>query len=199
MNGGRRTGIFLLVIGIAVAISAGVASAKIDSGPWVELESGTIGGFSWSVGANRAAAGASDATVERPCLRVGAVWRVGPLSYLRRRSRACAMAPGRPKPTQAPLTATASQPSSGTPSKMSAVGMLVPAAVKRLEVTFADGSTRSMRLHALSPSQARATSLPGYRYAAFVVHGPWCAERIVTLGTGGRTLSDSGLDEFSCG
>lgn len=197
MNGRKRLTSALVAVGIGLTATT-AASASSASDPWVELDGGQVGAYSWTVGANRAAAGASGSRAQPACVRVGAMWRTGPLSYLRQRYRACAPSGARPKATQEPLTASATQPSNGAPVEMSAVGMLVPAGVQRLEVTLADGATRAVPLRVLTPSQARATSIGGYRYAAFVVRGVWCAERIVTEGASGRTLWDSGPREFPC-
>jgi hypothetical protein len=198
MKGTKRLVGILVALGIAFCASSAPASAPF-AGPWVKLDGGQVGPYSWSVGANRAAQGrASDARSQNPCLQVGALLRTGPLSYLRQRYRACAPTSGRPRATQPPVIANATQPSNGGPARMSAVGMLVPASVQRLEVTLADGVGRAVPLRDLSRRQARATSLPGYRYAAFVVRGDWCAERMLTEAAGGRTLWDSGPREFPC-
>jgi len=198
MNGRKRLTAALLALGIAFTASNAAAAAPV-SGLWVELDGGQVGAYSRSVGANRAAQGrASKARSQSPCLQVGALLRTGPLSYLRQRYRACAASAGRPKASQAPVVANATQPSNGAAARMTAVGMLVPAAVQRLEVTFGDGSRTAIPLRDLSPAQAQATSLPGYHYAAFVVRGEWCAERMVTEAGAGRTLWDSGPREFPC-
>jgi hypothetical protein len=176
----------LLALAIPLLLAEGAGALGSGGGSWVNLDGGRNGRLTWVV-----AAGGS-------CLRVGTTWRTGPLSFLRQRSRACVRVGARRRASQPPVIARATQPSDGAAAKMTAVGALVPRAVDRLEVTFQNGTTREFPLHSVSPRQAHATRLGRYRYAAFVVDGPWCTERIVTFNAAGRALWDSGIDEYPC-
>ena len=72
-------------------------------------------------------------------------------------------------------------------------------AAHRLRITFAGGRTETIRLRKLDPAKAGAAHLRPFRYAAFAIRGTWCAERLVSLGAGGRKLWDSGVDDYRCG
>jgi hypothetical protein len=82
---------------------------------------------------------------------------------------------------------------------MSAVGMIFAPAARRVRVTLAGGKTETIPLRDFDPAQGGAAGLGPFRYAAFAIHGTWCAERLVSLSGSGRTLWDSGIDEYVCG
>jgi hypothetical protein len=187
---------FLCLLSAFVSPLAGAAP---KSGSWIDLGSGSEGAFLWSasatspVGHPRLEAAGGGRQV---CLLISTRWQSGALEYHRSRYRQCA-------PTAAlrrsgpPLIATGGQPSSGARVRMSAVGMIFAPAVDRLRVTLADGRTETVRLRSVLDPVASA--LPRLRYAAFAIHDEWCAERLVSLDAGGRTLWDSGVDDYVCG
>ena len=76
--------------------------------------------------------------------------------------------------------------------------MIFAPEVRRVQITLAGGNRRTIRLDELSPIQARRAGLGRFRYAAFVVHGTWCAEQLVSQNATGKTLWDSGADEYAC-
>jgi hypothetical protein len=100
--------------------------------------------------------------------------------------------------TDGPLIASAGQPSDGASPKITDVGMIFAPEVRRVQITLAGGNRRTIRLDELSPIQARRAGLGRFRYAAFVVHGTWCAEQLVSQNATGKTLWDSGADEYAC-
>jgi hypothetical protein len=81
---------------------------------------------------------------------------------------------------------------------MTAVGMLVAGAVRRVRITFADGTSTTVQAEPLGPALRRSAGLRRLRYAAFSVRGTWCAERVVSLSGRGRVLWDSGTDDLRC-
>jgi hypothetical protein len=186
----------LLVLSIGVSASAVPAKA----GPLLGLAGGNVGSYRWMVEAKRpnGPAGAGQLGTRRPCLVVGTKWRIGPYSYRRSQSRQCAGAEGL-SASEPPLVASGAQPSSGGPAKLTAVGMIFAPAVRRLRVTLANGSTKTIQATMLSSDKARYVGLAPFRYAAFATHGEWCAERLVTENAAGRVLWDSGIDGYTCG
>jgi hypothetical protein len=77
--------------------------------------------------------------------------------------------------------------------------MIFAPQARRLRVTLADGSRRTIHLQRVSRRQARAAQLAPFRYAAFATRGEWCAERLVAEAASGRVLWDSGVDGYACG
>jgi hypothetical protein len=190
----RRT---IAVAAALVVLSAAVAQASAtERGQSVDLAGGRLGNYEWSVRVQRPAGGAPAA--QRPCLSVSALWRRGRFDYRRTRFRQCAEASGRLAAADGPLVASAGQPSDRSSARITAVGMLFAPSVARVKITLAGGNTRTVRLDKLTSSQAQAAGLRPVRYAAFVVHGNWCAERLVSENAAGKTLWDSGVDEYTC-
>ena len=70
--------------------------------------------------------------------------------------------------------------------------MIFAARVRRVRISFLDGSRTTIHLEALQPGQARSAGLQRLRYAALAVHGRWCPQRLVSEDAAGRTLWDSG-------
>jgi len=157
-----------------------------------------VGEYLWEVKAKRKD-GAGQAGAQQPCLLVGTTWEVGPFDYRRSRYRACAGGEGHLTAADPPLIATGVQPSSGESVDMTAVGMIFAPAARRVRITLSDGSQETIRLHRFSRRQARSARLSRFEYAAFAIHGLWCAERVVSLSATGGTLWDSGTDGFTCG
>ncbi len=180
----------LAALSLIALLSVPVASAA-PAGPWVGLDGGRLGDYLWSVKTGQPS--------QRPCLLIGTTWELGPFNFHRSKNRACAEADSSLAATEAPVVATGVQPSTGAPVGMTAVGMILAPTVRRVVITAADGSRAAVPLHRLSGSQARIASLGRFQYAAFAVHGWWCAERIVTEDASGATLWDSGTDEYRCG
>ncbi|MGA8746453.1 MAG: hypothetical protein WB507_11390 [Solirubrobacterales bacterium] len=142
--------------------------------------------------------GAAAQGSERPCILVGASSRTNRFSFARSSSRQCAEPSDPLMASSAPLLATAAQPSDSASAKLTAVGMIFGAAVRRVQIAEDGGRLTTIHLRRLPPSAARAAALPPLRYAAFTVHGTWCAERLVSLGVTGSTLWDSGPGEYPC-
>jgi hypothetical protein len=189
----------LLAAALLAAAVATQASAASRAGGWVGLASGQVGDYVWSVKTKPSEGGPSAGRdgAERPCIYVGTTWEIGPYSYRRSKYRQCA-GPGRLGPSEPPLIASGAQPSTGANVDMTAVGMIFPSVARRVRVTLAGGQAKTIPLHQLSPGQARKAGLRRFRYAAFAVHGIWCAERLVSLDAQGRALWDSGPAEYSC-
>jgi hypothetical protein len=129
---------------------------------------------------------------------VAASWRSGPLEFHRSTYLECGpkVALSRTGP---PLIASAAQPSSEAPVKMSAVGMIFAPAARRVRLTLPGGQTETLRLRKFDPAQADGVQLPPFRYAAFAIRAEWCAERLVSLSASGAVLWDSGVDDYACG
>jgi hypothetical protein len=79
---------------------------------------------------------------------------------------------------------------------MTVVGGAFNAAVKSVEVTSFDGTTERLIPKRILPSRAAGSTVASFRYLAFAVRGPWCAERLVTLGSGGQPLWETEWNEF---
>jgi hypothetical protein len=176
------------------------ASASAAPRPWIEVAGGQRGDFSWSVEAKRPGgpAGIGKLGAWRPCLQVVTTWWKGPYSYDRTKYRSCTGATGRLSPTEAPLIASGVKPTNPRQAGLSIVGMVFAPRVSSVRVTFAGGSSRTLALRRLTQPQARATGLGRLRYAAFLVRGTWCAERLISLNSSGRALWDSGTNEYDC-
>ena len=186
-----------LALALLVAMCA---TATAVSHPWVRMASGQQGDFSWSVVAKRpsgpAVAGRLGAW--RPCLQVITTRRYGPYNYDRTKYRACTEATSRLRATEQPLIASAMQLTRSSRAGLTTVGMIFAPRARSVRLTFADGSSRTLTLRELTQAEARATGLRRLRYAAFVVRGTWCAERVISLSGSGKVLWDSGTDEYDC-
>jgi hypothetical protein len=117
--------------------------------------------------------------------------RFGPYDYRRTRYRTCADGEGRLGTAEAPLIASSTVPSDGQIA-LTAVGMISAPAVRRVRVTHCDGRVTTVALRKMSSPQARAAGMRRLRYAALVVRGAWCAERLLSIGAQGQSLWDSG-------
>jgi hypothetical protein len=157
----------------------------------VGLDSGRVGEYLWSV---KAKPGAEST----PCLLVGTTWELGRFNYRRSRYRACAGAGDHLTASEPPVIATSVQPVTGSSVDMTAVGMIFPRAARRVRITFSTGRRATIPLHRLHQSQAQTSKLTRFQYAAFAVHGLWCAAQIVSLDSSGKALWDSGMDAYSC-
>jgi hypothetical protein len=71
---------------------------------------------------------------------------------------------------------------------MTVVGGAFNLAVKSVEVTSFDGTTERLVPRKVPASRAAGSTVANFRYLAFAVRGPWCAERLVTIGSDGRPL-----------
>ena len=193
----RQRGAALVLAAVLMSSAAASASAAgHGAGPWLGLAAGHVGEYRWSVETRRPD-GAGGQGARRPCLLVGTIWQTGAFDYQRSRDRECASSAGL-SPTGPPLVASGAQPSTGAPPKVTAIGMIAAPAVRRIRVTFGDGSKRMIRLAALNPLQRQKADLGSLRYAGFAIHGQWCAERLVAESASGRTLWDSDTDGYSC-
>ena len=179
---------------LALALSA-VAAGAAGPASWTPLASGSLGAYSWSV---KAMGPEASTAPSRPlCLLVDAKLQSGPYSYRRTKYRACAD-PSTRLTRSTPLIASASQPSDGRPVHITAVGMLLAPGANRVRVTLAGGRTRTIALHKPAPTSGAQGGLGRLRYAAFIVHGTWCVERLVTETATGKLLWDSGPDPYPC-
>jgi len=183
-----------LVICLLLATFASPPSANAKSGPWVSLDAGTTGAYNWSVKV-KDLAGHPDAGAqvsERPCILVGASSRTDRFSISRSSSRQCAEISAPLTATSTPLIGTAAQPSDRASPKLTAIGMIFGAAVRRLRITFDGGHLMTVHLRRISSKDARAAGVAPLRYAAFTVPGAWRVERLVSFDATGNTLWDSG-------
>jgi len=167
--------------------TAAPASSSPAPGPWFGLDSGRVGDYQWSVKAR-----------QRPCLLVGTSQQVGPYSYRKSKYRACAGSSTRLATSEPPLIAASMQPTSASDAEITAVGILVAPAARRVRIILPSGNWATIRLQKPTTAQASASMLGRFRYAAFAVRGSWCPERIVSQDAAGRTLWDSGDDGYHC-
>jgi hypothetical protein len=196
---GLRAGTLALLCLLAVAAAPVLGAPKV--GQWVELDKGSEGkNFFWSIKAKlgEGTTGRGSLGAQRPCLLVATTWRTGRLEYQRSKFRQCASASPLRR-AGPPLIASGMQPSSGAARQFSAVGMIFALAARRVRLTLSGGRTKTIRLRDLDPAQRRAAGLGRLRYAAFAIRGEWCAERLVSLGAGGKILWDSAVDDYACG
>ena len=195
--GRRETSILLavaLIVAVALSATAGAAGARRHE----SLER------SWGKGGGGASAGRLRSGRRRPgppgagapggsaCL-VGSRWRFGRFSYRRSRYRQCTEPGERLRAGSVPLIANSLQNGGRAGGELSAVGMVFAPAARRVRLTFADGSEATIALR-----RGRVAGLRRFRYAAFLVRGIWCAERVVSEAASGRTLWDSGVDQYRC-
>jgi hypothetical protein len=204
MRGNKVTRVGWLAFAALALISFFAAMAPATgspvASPWVGLANGRLGDYRWTVKIKRqeGRAGAGQDGALRPCILVRTKWEVGDYNYRRSSYRACAQAPGHLDAKDPPLVGSGVQPGAGAAPGVTAVGMVVARAVKRVRVVLANGTGQTIRLHQLSRRQASAAELGRFRYAAFAVHGEWCAKRVITLNAGGAALWDSGEEEDGC-
>ncbi len=189
-----------LVLAFSLMLAAG-AGGETKSSPWIGLGAGKSGDYLWAVKAKRpdGPAGAGTSGAHRPCLVVGTTWRVSRFSFHRNKSKQCVDPDGSLEPRGAPLVASGAQPSSGAPADLTAVGMIFAASARSVRVTLCDGSAETIRLHEIPAADASSARLGRFSYAAFAVHGEWCAERLVSEGASGRILWDSAGEEEPAG
>jgi hypothetical protein len=74
---------------------------------------------------------------------------------------------------------------------MTVVGGAFNVAVKSVEVTLFDGTTERLVPRKISASRAAGSTVANFRYLAFALRGPWCVERLVTLGSAGQALFET--------
>jgi hypothetical protein len=188
------------IVGMALTASSAIA-APTASSAWVVLDHGRQGDYLWSVKARRSggpAEAGSQSDSREPCLLVGTKWMRSRFSYGRSRYRQCADTPGSPAATEAPLVASGVVPSSGPQPKLTAVGMIFSAKVRRVRIHYADGSVDTIEANELSPDQSHEGELSGLRYAAFSVRGPWCPELMASISGSGRTLWEGAPEQRPC-
>jgi hypothetical protein len=198
----KRTTIAAAILGLTSLIFAAPAGAGVfgQSG-WIGLAGGHLGEFEWAVQVKRpdGPAGAGPQGALRPCMLVRTKWDSSPTSFSRSQYRACAGRRGHLSATEPPLFRTGGLEATGHDGAgITAVGMVAAPAVHSAKVELGNGSWRTVSLNRLSRSKAQSAKLGRLSYAAFAVRGVWCSERIVTLDATGRTLWDSGENEFSC-
>jgi hypothetical protein len=74
---------------------------------------------------------------------------------------------------------------------MTVVGGAFNRAVKSVEVTSFDGTTERLVPRRISGPRVAGSTVANFRYLAFAVRGPWCVERLVTLGSAGQSLFET--------
>jgi hypothetical protein len=187
-------------IGLALSVSSAIA-APAASSAWVVLDSGRQGDYLWTVKASRSggpAEAGSQSDAREPCLLVGTKWERGRFSFGRSRYQQCAQAPRTLAATEAPLIASGVVPSSGPRPKLTAVGMIFSAKVRRVRITYLDGTTATFPANEFSPDQSRVGGLEGLRYAAFAIQGRWCPETMASISGSGRTLWEGAPERSPC-
>jgi hypothetical protein len=187
-------------VGLALSVSSAIA-APAASSAWVVLDSGRQGDYLWSVKARRSggpAEAGSQSDTREPCLLVGTKWERSRFSFGRSRYRQCAQAPGTLAATEAPLVASGVVPSNGQRPKLTAVGMIFSAKVRRVRITYLDGTTATVPASDFSPDQSRIGGLDGLRYAAFSVQGRWCPVTMASVSGSGRTLWEGAPEKRPC-
>ncbi|HEX6229190.1 MAG TPA: hypothetical protein VFZ41_06970 [Solirubrobacterales bacterium] len=172
---------------IGLTFASGKAPAAHASG-WIALDGGRLGAYQWSVKAKSSTS---------PCLLVGIKKQLGPFSFQRGRYRNCAGSSGRLAATEPPLIVRGAA-GTGLRPRLTAVGLMVSPAVRRVRILLSDGSRTTLPLERLSSKQARRSRAGSFRYAAFSVRGQWCPERLVAQSATGRTLWEGGADSQSC-
>jgi hypothetical protein len=199
--GFHATALAAAVLGLlAAGIGPALAADSTASHRWLTLGAGNAGAYHWSVKVKRheGAAGAGPQGARRPCLLVGDSRRVGRFSFDRNTYRQCIVSSDRLTSTAPPLIGTAVQAGGRASSKLTTVGMVFAPAARRVRVTLAGDHTATFRLRKMTPGQARVAKLAPLRYAALVLHGAWCAERVVSESATGKTLWESGPSESAC-
>jgi hypothetical protein len=189
----RLVGQALLATVALMILGALTASVSFAASPSAVLGEGGSGSFQWSVKLSHqdGPQGAGRLGAQRPCLIATTTWKVDTFSYYRSRSRSCVHLPGRLAAFEPPLVVSGGQPSSGAPVKQTAVGMVFALAVRRVQIDLCDGREETINLDPTTPAQSREARLARFRYSAFSVSGEWCADRIVSRDSAGRTLWDS--------
>jgi hypothetical protein len=188
----RSWGRFAPLAAVLVGLCLPAAAPAFDAQGWGVLENGRLGEYEWTVKAKRdgGPAASGSRTARPPCLMVRIQRQVNPFNVHRIRFRTCAE--GGLAPTDEPLIASSSLLSSGPEPEITAVGMVVPAAVRRVRVSLSEGGWRTISVDPLTRVQTSRTGLGSVRYAAFSVRGQWEAQRVITVSGSGRVLSDSG-------
>jgi hypothetical protein len=79
---------------------------------------------------------------------------------------------------------------------MTVVGGAFNMAVRSIEVTLFDGTTERLAPRKVSASRAGGSTVANFRYLAFAVRGPWCVERLVTLGSAGQSLFETDWEQI---
>lgn len=74
---------------------------------------------------------------------------------------------------------------------MTVVGGAFNKAVTSVGVTSFDGTTKRLVPRRVSGPRVAGSTVANFRYLAFAVRGPWCVERLVTLGSAGQPLFET--------
>jgi hypothetical protein len=89
-------------------------------------------------------------------------------------------------------------PGSGPNPRLTAVGMIFASRVRRVRITYADGTKATIGADTFTVGQSNESGLAGLRYAAFSVAGSWCPVRLVSLSGSGRPLWEGEVDKPPC-
>jgi hypothetical protein len=82
---------------------------------------------------------------------------------------------------------------------ISVVGMAMSKAVKVVEITYFDGSTRRIVPRSIRPGLVGGSTVANFDYFAYAVRGPWCAARLVTFDGRGEPLWEDESPESEFG
>jgi hypothetical protein len=196
----RRGGLAALAALTALAVchpaTGGAAAIPSRAGEWIVLDSGRLGDQVWSIKAMRGSGGSSSRAggARESCIAIGAITKLGPLSFHRSSYRHCDSLPTRSTTAGSPLVASGVFSGQEKGQELTAVGMIFPSSVRRARVTFSDGSSTLIKAEKLDTEEARKAALNEYRYAAFSVRGPWCATGLTSISRTGRTLWSGPID-----
>lgn len=177
---------------LQVADGATLDVSRSMANPSITLGEGKVHRVLWSIGAERPAPpeGAGPHGGQRPCLYMAKGVQDGG-QFLFTSFRLCYGTPGFLMARAEPLIVAGLITESG-PNPIGAVGVAAAQAAQRIEITNVDGARRTIGLHTLNKVQARKVRLMRFSYAAFVLRGRWCVDRLRTLNARGATLWDSG-------
>jgi hypothetical protein len=204
-NSGRVSPIPIRALLAAVAISAlmlsvGSPAQAAKHAPWLKVGSGSAGSYRWWVQMKRpdGTAGEGRLGALRPCLLVGTKWVRGPLEFERSRYRVCTEGDAPLRPNGPPLFGASMQPQTGQATGFTAVGLIVPAGVQRVQAISLSGRVKNVPLRPLTAAEASVAHLGHLRFTAFSARGEWCPDRLITRSATGRILWDSGVDPNLC-
>lgn len=180
------------LLALLVLVCPSLALAASPSPAPMPLGAGQRGSYAWSVKASRLVG-------PRPCVSVAITHRHGPFSFDRSRFHECAGAP--PGLTRsAPPLLVGGIHLGGDGSRMTVYGILASAATRTVRATLSDGLEEARVSARLTPValRARANRARGLRFAAIVLPGRHCVERLAAEGPRGRVLWQGTPTDHAC-
>ncbi len=178
----RRFFTLLAIVGVSVYALTGMAVAA--SNQEILVAKGHVGGYHWLVAA------AQDEGREGICFEVG-TFKGNPRNGVNGGGQCSAPAAKRG------ILLTATEPGA-RPGRlaMTVVGAAFNQAVKSVKVTSFDGQTKRLTPRPVPRSRTQGSTVANFRYLAFAVRGPWCAESMVTLAANGKPLWEASWEEI---